>query len=162
MNVADKLDPRNLQPGGKLVTATEETKYIVGGRIVAVTPIDGLDLRFSGYGTPVSDMNGPRFVIGPSMQYLGEKFSARWEYFFLYEQGDRAHDRQRVHTAYLEAAYFLTEQIQVGARAEIYRLYLLNGSTSSLLEHSELAATFNYWFTPSSADKAPAHAIDGN
>src|SRR5260370_35020400 len=113
MNVADKLDPRNLQPGGKLVTATEETKYIVGGRIVAVTPIDGLDLRFSGYGTPLSEMNGPRLVIGPSIQYLGEKFSARWEYFFLSEQGDRPHERQRVPTAYLDASHLLTSQLQL-------------------------------------------------
>jgi hypothetical protein len=161
-NLLDKLDPGTLQRGGKLVTAQEETKYIAGGRIVAATPIDGLDIRLSSYGTIISETNGPRFVVGPSIQYLGEKLSVRAEYFFLYEQGQRARDRQRTHTAYVEAAYFLTQQIQIGVHAEIYQLNLMNGSTSSLLYHRELAATFNYWFTPGWVIKAGVHGIDGN
>ncbi len=135
---------------------------MAGWRIIADTPVDGLDLRLSAYGTPFSVENGPRFVIGPSIQYLGEKLSARAEYFYSYEKGDRPRDQTYAHTAYIEGAYFLTEQIQVGARAEIYETRFFDGPRSSLLDHHELAATFNYWFNPGLVVKLSVHGIDGN
>jgi hypothetical protein len=156
------MDPGSLRPGGMLITVEEKTKYIAGGRLVANTSIDGLDIRLSGYGTPVAVDSAPRSVIGASVQYVGDKFSARAEYFFFYENGDLVIDQLRQHTAYLETAYFITTQIQLGIRGEVYRLRLLNGVRSSLLDHHELAATFNYWFTPGLVVKLSVHAIDGN
>jgi hypothetical protein len=89
---------------------------------------------------------------------LGDRFSARAEYFFFWEE-----QNQRTHTAYVEAAYFLTPHFQVGARAELYRLHLLKAPADSpLFEHYELATTFNYWFDTDLVVKLSFHAIDGN
>ncbi|TMA26800.1 MAG: hypothetical protein E6J78_12535 [Deltaproteobacteria bacterium] len=146
-----------LQPGGTLEIGVEETKYVLGGRLIASTPLEGFEVRLSAYGTPIREENGPRVVVGPSLQYTGEAFSARLEYFFFHET------YQRAHAAYAEAAYFLTEKFQVGARAEIYHTTPFQAPIdSSLFEHRELAATFNYWFDPGLVVKLSFHAIDGN
>src|SRR5207253_8980900 len=71
---------------------------------------------FRSYGSPIRQTEPERLVVGPSLQYTGERFSARAEYFFAYEA-----NYHRAHTAYLEAAYFLTPHFQVGGRAEIDR-----------------------------------------
>lgn len=151
-------DPASLRPGGTHAVQTEETKYIIGGRIVVATPVDGLEVRLSTYGSPARQSDNPRFVIGPSLQYTGERFSARAEYFFFYEQHN-----QRTHTGYVEAACFLTGKLQVGARAEFYSLDVLQvASDTSLSEHREIAATFNYWFDPGLVVKLSFHFVDGN
>lgn len=147
-----------LQPGGTLGIEVEETKYILGGRLIVATPLEGFEVRLSTYGTPVHEQNGPRIVVGPSLQYTGEAFSARLEYFYFWEDGS-----QRANAAYAEAAYFLTERFQIGARAEIYDTTSFEfPGGSSLFEHREVAATFNYWFDPGLVVKLSVHAIDGN
>jgi hypothetical protein len=162
-NIIDKvLTPEGLRPGGLLVSLTNEVKYIAGGRLIANTPVDGLDIRFSSYGTPVAGADAPRFVIGPSIQYVGEKLSAKAEYFFFYENGDHANDRSRANAAYLEVAYFVTEHIQLAALADFFEMRLFNGQTSSLFDHHELAAGCNYWFNPGLVVKLSVHEIDGN
>ncbi len=162
-NVIDKvISPQSLRPGGTLVTSTNEAKYIIGGRLIANTPVEGLDIRLSSYGTPVTGANEPRLVIGPSIQYVGEKLSAKTEYFFFYEAGDQSNDGQRTHAAYLEVAYYIIEQIQLGARIDFFEMRVLGGATSSLFDHHELAATFNYWFNPGLVVKLSVHGIDGN
>jgi hypothetical protein len=162
-NVVDKLaDPGSIKPGGVLVTGQDQTKNIAGARVIVSTPVDGLDVRLSAYGTPLQEENGPRFVVGPSLQYLGEKFSARAEYFFLYEQGPIQRDQQRTHGAYLEAAWFVSEAVQLGARAEIFQLNMVGKQLSALARHREVAATFDYWLDPGLVLKWSVHFIDGN
>lgn len=162
-NVVDKLTvPGILRPGGVLVTQSEETKYNIGGRLVLTTPMDGFDVRLSVYGTPLSEKNGPRLVGGPSLQYVGEKLTLRAEYFFFYEQGPTERDQQRTHAAYAEVAYFVSEKIQLGARAEVYQQNLVGITRASYLEHRELAGTLNYWLDPGLVLKLSLHAIDGN
>jgi hypothetical protein len=162
-NVDEKLtDPAAVSPGGVLTTSQEEIKYIIGGRVIWNTPVDGLEARFSAYGTPATQLGSRRVVAGPSLQYLGEKFSARAEYFFLFEDGPLVRDRQRAHAAYLEAAWFVEEKIQIGARAEIYQLNIVGIRASPLAEHRELAATFDYWLDPGLVLKWSVHFIDGN
>jgi hypothetical protein len=156
--VGKVLDPADLRPGGTLPIEIEETKYVLGGRLVTTTPLEGVEARLSAYGSPIKQTEPRRLVVGPSLQYTGERFSARAEYFFAYESTN-----YRAHTAYVEAAYFLTSRFQVGGRAEIYRLTLLvKPIDSPLFEHREIAATFNYWFDPSLVAKLSFHAIDGN
>jgi hypothetical protein len=154
-------DPSALKPGGVIEIQQEEIKYVVGGRVILNTPVDGLDVRFSAYGTP-RDQVDRRFVVGPSLQYLGEKFSARAEYFFLFEQGTTERDRQRTHAAYAEAAWFVAEKIQLGIRAEIFQLNLVGIPASPLGRHREVAATFDYWLDPGLVLKWSVHFIDGN
>jgi hypothetical protein len=152
------VDPASVTPGGTLPVEVEETTYVGGGRLIVATPVPGLEARLSGYGSPIRQTDGPRFAAGPSLQYLGDRFSARAEYFFFWEE-----QNQRTHTAYVEAAYFLTPHFQVGARAELYRLHLLKAPADSpLFEHYELATTFNYWFDTDLVVKLSFHAIDGN
>jgi hypothetical protein len=152
------LEPNNLISGGTLAVHAEETKYVVGGRLIVTTPLEGLELRLSAYGTPIREENGPRIVAGPSLQYLGDTFSVRAEYFLFYEEGS-----QRSHAAYIEAARFLTARFQIGTRVEVYQTTALQKpARSSLFEHREIAATFNYWFDPGLVAKLSVHAIDGN
>jgi hypothetical protein len=152
------LEPSNLVSGGTLAVHAEETKYVVGGRLIVTTPFEGLEVRLSAYGTPIREENGPRIVAGPSLQYLGDTYSVRAEYFYFYEEAS-----QRSHAAYVEAARFLTDRFQIGARAEIYQTTSLQTSvSSSLFKHREIAATFNYWFDPGLVAKLSIHAVDGN
>ncbi len=152
------VDPASLRPGGVAEVETFEAKYVLGGRIVVATPLEGLEVRLSTYGTPIRQTDNPRFVIGPSLQYTGERFSARAEYFFYYEQ-----NYERTHTAYVEGAWFLTKKVQVGARVELYRLELAQSDlNSSLFDHKEMAATVNYWFEPGLVVKLSVHAVNGN
>jgi hypothetical protein len=152
------IDPGSLVPGGILPVEVEETTYIGGGRLIVTTPHPGLEFRLSAYGSPIHQVDGPRFALGPSVQYLGERLTARAEYFFFWEKNN-----QRSHTGYVEAAWFFTEQFQVGARAEFYKLHLLAAPIdSSLFEHYEVATTFNYWFDTDLVLKLSFHAIDGN
>jgi hypothetical protein len=162
-NLDEKLaDPGTVIPGGVLTISQEEVRNIIGGRVIWNTPLDGLDVRLSAYGTPVQEQNSRRVIAGPSLQYLGERFSARAEYFFLFEEGPIDRDRQRTHAAYLEAAWFVAEKIQIGGRAEIYQLNLVGKPASPLAEHREVAATFNYWLDPGLVLKWSVHVIDGN
>jgi hypothetical protein len=162
-NVIDKLTAADsVTPGGVLVVSIEENKNLLGGRLVLNTPVDGLDVRISAYGSPLNGTTTPRLVAGPSLQYLGEKLSARAEYFFFYEKGPNQRDRQRAHAAYAEAAYFVTEQIQLGARAEIYQLILPGIAGPSYFRHREVAGTFNIWLDPGLVLKLSLHAINGN
>lgn len=160
------LETDNLKPGGTLLVIEEETKYILGGRLIVAAPLEGLEFRLSAYGTLIHQENGPFLVVGPSVQYLGDSFSARAEYFFLYEDPNPSHPdnpSHRAHAAYVEVARFLTQQFQIGARAEIYHVIPLGKSiNSSLFEHREIAATFNYWFDPGLVAKLSIHAVDGN
>lgn len=162
-NIIEKVaDRASLRPGGTLAVTLEETKYIAGARAVLGTPLEGLELRLSAYGSPARGDVTPRFVVGPSVQYIGERLSARAEFFFLYEHGQQPRDRQRSHAGYAEAAWFVTRNVQVGVRGEIYRLRLLPRFSSPLLRHRELAATLNYWFDPGLVVKLSVHAIRGN
>jgi hypothetical protein len=152
------INPAGLRPGGTEEVVTNEAKYIVGGRIVLGTPVEGLEARLSAYGSAVKHPDNRRFVIGPSLQYTDERFSARAEYFFYYEEND-----DRIHAAYVEVAYFLTKKVQVGARLEGYHLHALQAAvSSSLFDHKEVAVTVNYWFDPGLVVKLSLHAVDGN
>jgi hypothetical protein len=162
-SIVDRIaNPGSAKPGGRLVTMQEEIKYVAGGRVIVNTPVDGLDVRFSAYAMPVKIENDRRVVLGPSLQYLGETFSARAEYFFLYEDGLTVGDRQRTHAAYAEAAWFVAEKIQVGVRAEILQINLVGVPPSPLGKHREVAATVNYWLDPGLVLKWSLHFIDGN
>jgi hypothetical protein len=161
-DVIDKLVVQGLTPGGVLFHEREEINYILGGRAVFMTPVEGLDLRVSVYGSPLKGDNARRLVAGPSLEYLGEKLSVRAEYFFLYEQGAERRNQQRTHAAYATAAYFVSEKIQLGVRAEIGQINVPGTARPSYFEHRELAGTFNVWLDPGLVLKFSLHAIDGN
>ena len=162
-NIVDKvLAPEALRPGGVVLNTTNEVKYIVGGRLIANSPVDGLEIRLSSYGAPATAVDTPRFVIGPSIQYIGEKWSAQAEYFFFYENGNQADERQRAHAAYLQVAYFVTEHIQLAALVDFFETRVPTGQRSSLFDHHELGVGINYWFNPGMVVKLSGHGLDGN
>jgi hypothetical protein len=161
--VIDKLvNPGSLTPGGVLVEEEEQINYIVGGRVAVSPPLDGFEFRFSVYGSPLGGDNEPRLVAGLSLDYMGEKLSARAEYFFLYENGAERNQEQRTHAAYATAAYFVSEKIQLGVRGEIGQINVLGSARPSYFEHRELAGTFNVWLDPGLVLKFSLHAVDGN
>jgi hypothetical protein len=145
-----------LKPGGKIATVVDDVPFLGGGRVVLTAPGDKLSFRLSGY----SRLKGGDGVVGASLQYLGDGIDIRGEYFFHVENEGPA---SRTHVAYIEGSVFLTDHVQAGLRGEIFRGELLGYSGSrALLDHGEVAATLNYWFTHEWAVKASLHLIDGN
>jgi hypothetical protein len=151
-----------LQPGGVLAPEEEEINYILGGRVVANTPVEGLDVRLSAYGSPLTGDNEPRLVVGPSLQYQGERLSVLAEYFFFYENGSQRSNQQRTHGACATAAYFVSEKIQLGVRGEIGQINVPGVAGPTYFKHRELAGTFNVWLDPGLVLRFSLHAIDGN
>ncbi|HZN94521.1 MAG TPA: hypothetical protein VFB81_17525, partial [Myxococcales bacterium] len=153
------LAPQSLQPGRALELEDEDARETLGGRLTLVTPVEGLSFRLSGYGNWVrSDETGPRWVLGPSVEYASDRLTVQAEYFHRHDVGVL-----RIHTGYVLASYFLTEHLQVALRGEVSETELLALTEwSPLLRHRELAAGVNWWFTPSLVVKLSIHGIDGN
>ncbi len=146
-------------------TGTEVTEEVVGnlvgGRLSFATPWD-VTLRLSGFGGRAErDAEKIRtLVYGASLFHRGEKVWMSIEAF----QSVEGEEKQV--SAYAEAAYFVTQKAQVAARYERCRMELgdpLYASVPSrLLDHDEVAAGLNWWFTPQVVTKVSVHEIWGS
>ena len=140
----------------------------LGGRVTLLPPVEGLRFVVSGYfGQTVpteaigEGLDVPRnlvFAIGVSAEYAGPRFSARGEYFFRTEQRE-----ETSHSGYLEAAYFLTKEVQVVSRMEVSTVAVpWHTGISPLKRHDEIGVGLDYWFSPQMVAKASYHFIYGN
>jgi hypothetical protein len=158
---AKLLSPQDLQAGSTVEVGVEESRETLGGRLELATPVEGLSVLASAYGSAhgfLANESGVRWVAGPSLEYTGDKLALRVEYFH-----HRDFDVARTNTAYALGSYFLTEHLQVALRGEISDTELVGfQGESSLLHHRELAAAINWWFTPGLVVKLSGHAIRGN
>jgi hypothetical protein len=153
-------NPSALPAGGTIAFVDEESRDVLGGRLILGAPIDGLSFRASAYGSRRGEDGdiGARWVAGVSAEYLTEKISLRAEYFFH-------HDFliANSHAAYVEGAYFFTEHLQIGLRGEVFETDLAGvAGDSSLLSHDEVAATVNWWFAPQLVVKLQGSYVHGN
>ncbi len=147
--------------GESLAIEEELVEDLVGGRLSLLTPWD-LTVRFSGFtghertlerGTV--DFN----AFGPSVFFRGEKL---WLSIEGFRSGERGASWEL--TANAEAAWFLTQQLQVAARYDWTRAHPAEGADlipSRLLRHEEVAVGVNWWFSPQLVVKVSVHQISG-
>lgn len=151
-----------------------ELQDCLGGRLTLVTPIDGLQLRGSGFWgrTPdtATDVTGtlaptglllPTWTVGASIEYRTDRWLLRSEYFYLHQKLYGA-----THAGYVEAGVHFGDNWQLVAKLEATKLqwaeWEAQGVPASLLRHREAALGLNYWFTRDFVVKASVHAVDGN
>ena len=154
---------------GQAAPSSDEARGTIGGRLILETPVLGLSVRLSAY-TNLEDsaLRGRRLVLGPSAEYVNDAFTVRAEYFHHEDFGTQNAIDFDDDAAYLEAGYFLTEHLELALRGEYSQTH--SGGTvlakvphsASLDRHRELAATIDWWFTPSVVAKLSGHWVNGN
>ncbi|MBK9516717.1 MAG: hypothetical protein IPO09_05035 [Anaeromyxobacter sp.] len=156
---------RGLESGGgdallDLAPEPQQGRDLLGGRLSLTTPSD-LTVRLSGYGGHLTKDEGKSetfLVAGLSVQHRGERLWLDAEAFLTAEIGT-----ERAWSGYATAAWWFTEHLQAALRLEAHRTTLDGYAGSSpLLRHQEVAASLNYWVSPSLAFKASFHQVEGN
>ncbi len=140
-----------------------EMQDVVGGRLTLNTPIQGLSVRASYFWgrTPEATLDGalmPTWMGAGSLEYAGDVFMLRAEYFHLYERGVGDSD-----AGYVEGGVRFGDHLQAVAKVEATKLDWPDfPGQASLLRHREAALGLNFWFTRDFVVKASVHAVDGN
>jgi hypothetical protein len=140
-----------------------EMQDCVGGRLRLVTPIPGLSIAGSGFWgrTPEAQFDGalrPTWMGAASLEYAGDVWLLRAEYFHLYERGLGDSDG-----GYVEGGVHLGPRWQLVAKVEATKLDWPGfDGPQSLLRHREAALGVNYWFARDFVVKASVSAADGN
>jgi hypothetical protein len=132
------------------------TRDMIGARLIANAPVDGLDFRLSGFRGRRPDAT--LVVYGLSVEYLSDRLWARAELFRELEL-----DQHTSNAGYVELGYFLTPHWQVAGRLE--GSWISGSDTpsdSSTNHHREAAVGLNYWFNRQLVLKASVHGVDGN
>jgi hypothetical protein len=163
-----QIDMRSSVPG--LDDMIDRTiKGTIGGRFIAMTPVEGLRFGISAfkgeqqeggtYSIPI--IEGDQTVWGLMAEYLANGWSVRAEYA---DQDDIGLLTNK--GAYVEIAYFLTDHIQLAGRWDYFdstnKDIQVPDFMFSLLEHDEYALALNYWVNPKFVFKLEYHDIEGN
>ncbi len=139
----------------------EQAKETIGARLILNTPIDGLDLRVSGWTGSLNIPGEPSnrvWVAGFSLNYVTQRLHLRAEWFREQEGSDFETNT----TAYVEAAVYVTSHIQVAARYDWLQTKLPEfDGPAAFLRHRDIAFGLNYWVNPSAVFKASFHVVDG-
>jgi hypothetical protein len=141
---------------------------VVGGRFVLFTAVDGLSFGFSGYtGTRPLTVEQRRNTIGAQAEFLNDVWSVRGE---VVETTDPK--LQESNGAYGEVAVRVTSGWQLAGLYSTQRTSLFSANQAALdanvsraprlLEHEEVGAGINYWFTPNFVLKTSVHWVEGN
>jgi hypothetical protein len=137
-----------------------QVRDLLGARLSLTSPGE-VTLRLSGYGGRSDEGPGSArafFACGASLQHRGERLWLSVEAF-----GSREAGAETTWTGNAAAAWFLTEHLQVAARAEVARTRLPGlGTGSALQRHAEWALGLDWWFTPEMVAKASFHDVTGN
>jgi hypothetical protein len=140
-----------------------EMQDCIGGRLTLHTPIQGLSVRASGFWgrtpEPWADYElKPTGMAAASVEYAGEVWLLRAEYFHLFEEDFGSSD-----AAYVEGGVRLGEHWQVVAKVEGTKLDRPDfAGPMAMLRHREAAIGVNYWFSPDIVVKASASVAEGN
>lgn len=146
-------------------------KNVIGLRLTFNTPLSGLNFGFSFFTSKLEleeeEEEGEEHestthtVFGGHIEYISDFFQIRSEYGH-----NKSVDETKVNSAYLEAAYNLTEKWQITGRYDWVKvkspLAEILEDVPSLSEHKEFAFGLNYWFTPGMVIKLSYHRVDGN
>jgi hypothetical protein len=154
------LPPENVARGEAVEETIEHenTRDMLGGRLVFETPITGLRIGASAY-TGIEVGAGRRTGVGGQVEYLAKGWSIRSEYAH-----ESVTDDLRANGFYVEAARRLGRW-QVAGQYGRFTSEVLGvppPSARSLLDHEEIAAGLNYWWDPRFVFKLSYHHVDGN
>jgi hypothetical protein len=140
-------------------TGLERTRNMVGGRVVAETPVLGLLLGASSY-TGHELGSGRRTGVGAQVEYLAGPWSVRSE--FTHET---VKEELVANASYVEVAYHIDPHWQIAGQYDRLTTALLpvpEPAAPSLLHHEEVALGLNYWWNPNFVFKLSFHHVDGN
>jgi hypothetical protein len=151
-------------PGALSGVANVRTNQILGGRLALRPPVEGLELRASGFrGVNPASFGLPpatQVVYGVSIEYLTERISLRSEGFRVNESNTFT-----TWSGYVELGVFVAKHWQVAGRLDAAHAHtpLVDlPKDSPLLAHRELAFGVNYWIDPNAVVKLEYHDLDGN
>lgn len=137
----------------------EQTRDMIGGRLVAATPVTGLEFGASAY-TGIEIGSGRRTAFGLQAEYLAGGWSLRTEFV-----RETVKDDLEANGFYFEAAYRLDSHWQVAAQYDHFTSTVLpvpSPPAPSLLDHKELAVSLNYWWSRDFVFKLSYHHVNGN
>lgn len=147
-------------------TEVEQTRNVLGTRLVGRTPIAGLSFGGSWYrGTLVGGaVETPRWVGAGQLEYLNGPVSFRSE--FAHETSRETDgERMLVNGGYTELGYRLGTHWQVAGRYQKLRTDMPDNNVSaapSLMNHEESNVGLNYWFADNFVIKAQYAGVTGN
>lgn len=140
----------------------ETGKEVIGGRLVAATPLPGLVFGASGYtgihSEPTAEASSERdAVLGAHLSYVGERVWVRSEAFRSW-----ATEGLSAWESYVEAAVFLTRRLQASGTLGRVRSTANGDSTESPDEHTEDAFGLAFWVSPEMVLKGSLGRVRGN
>jgi Phosphate-selective porin O and P len=159
--LTEYLAPEALTRGEEFANPVEleKTRNMVGGRLVVETPLAGLRVGASAY--TGSEIGSTRRVgFGLQAEYLTGPYSLRSEYV-----RETVKDDVEADGFYAEAGYHLDPHWQVAAQYGRLTSELLPVAAPiapTLLDHEEVAASLNYWWSPNFVFKLSFHHVVGN
>lgn len=168
VKLAELENYRGLEPGGAsdalVVPDEQQARDMLGGRLSLGTPGDWT-VRASGYGGRLQkgeQASDGFWVVAFSFDRRGERLWLSGEAALSVEQ-----HAETARTAYLTAAWFLTEQLQVALRYEHQRTRLDNMAAGysrhhPLLRHEQYTAGLNWWISPGLVMKGSWALVEGN
>ncbi len=141
------------------VTQVEATRDMVGAHLVLETPVEGLSIGGSFYTGRTAAVTR-RSGMGLQAEYLNGPWSLRSEVAHETERDDK-----KSTGFYGEAAYHVDSHWQVAVQYGHLTSKLAEvpaPAAPSLLDHEEMAAGLNYWWSRNFVFKLSFHHVDGN
>ena len=147
-----------------------ELEDVIGARVVAHTPVDGLSFGASIYsGAQTGEAEGGALEgnrdtsYGVQVEYLTDKISLRSEY-----ARQDLEDEFETDAFYVEGAYMITGNIQAAVRYDWSDSSLgareeekVDDVEAAFLEHAAWDVGLNWWFSPNLVVKLSYHIAEG-
>lgn len=152
---------------------------LIGGRLSVHTPLEGLNIGFSGYSgeDKKTDATGGGFTgtqksYGAFLEYLTTNLWIRSEYIQHIQNARASAEGENLETInnsfYVELAYKFLEKLQAAFRyeqseADITEIdeAILPRFFQEYLTHKDIVFGLNYWFSPNLVIKASYHMVEG-
>jgi hypothetical protein len=164
MDVEEFHPPEGFLKGtgvGSGTIAREATRNVLGGRLVAQAPVEGLSFGGSAYTGTLNEPGSPRrWVLGVQGEYVSDAWSIRSEL----AREKATHDLTAT-GGYIEVARQFTPHWQGAVqlnRVTTSIFGLAHPIERSFLHHNEAALGLNYWFSRELVVKLAVHHINGN
>jgi hypothetical protein len=158
--------PEQFYRGGLLDNAAQETELqstrdVLGGRLVAHTPLRGLSVGGSAYTGVLNEPAANRTsVVAGQIQFASNEWAVESEISHLVQSGD-----EYATGAYVQAAYRFAPAWQIALQGD----YLENkfvginpAAAPSLQYHREGAVALNFWISREFVVKTEFHLVNGN
>jgi len=139
----------------------EDVRDFAGGRVVLAPPVDGLSVGASAYsGRQVPTQHRPGTSRQGTVALQGQYERQRW--LLRTEVLRHKKDDAQARGGYLEAAYRVTNAVQVAARLDRLReRAAVAASQPQFGRHRDLTVGLNYWLSPEAVLRLSLHDVRG-